>query len=354
MTRSATVGASMVLALALAVTARADPLEEGLARYRQNELEQAVPLFREAVQQNPADPDAHAWLAETLRRLHDPESAVRHAREAIALEACHSFAHTVVADTYNPQYSSWWRSHADSTWSHLLRAVACDSADGNAWFGIWSEAIRRGRRDLEVAALRAIVETAFLAPALMAYNRWVLRNLPENALLLTNGDMDTYPVLGLQVVEQMREDVAVVNVSMLNLGWYRRAIQERYSLPAVSVDSLIHVPLNKQAIASWMEQQENGTFPRPMTVATTVLAKHFGPRVRDRFQLAGPHWLCLREKAESLVDTTLIRRSLESVVPEEFTGPWVGPGIGAPCGSRPRTRWPGTSPEPRCGIARRF
>jgi hypothetical protein len=39
-------------------------------------------------------------------------------------------------------------------------------------------------------------------------------------ILFTQGDMDTYPLLYLQTVEGLRQDVIVVNVSLLNENSY--------------------------------------------------------------------------------------------------------------------------------------
>ena len=47
-----------------------------------------------------------------------------------------------------------------------------------------------------------------------------LNSCELNAILFTNGDMDTYPLLYVQENENFRKDVLIVNVSLLNLGRY--------------------------------------------------------------------------------------------------------------------------------------
>jgi hypothetical protein len=59
------------------------------------------------------------------------------------------------------------------------------------------------------------------------YSRDVLENLPPHAILLTNGDNDTFPVWYLQQVEGVRRDVAVINIPLTNLDSYAARVRRR-------------------------------------------------------------------------------------------------------------------------------
>ncbi len=185
--------------------------DEALALYRQNKLEQALPLFENLVVQDSTNPEKCVWLAETYRRLGKKQEAVNTARRALTLGPCSSFAHTVIAEASNPVIGEWAQASSDTTWFHLMKAIECDSTDAHPWLLVFGEAMHRGEPAMMRRSLRRLVETGFLTKAALAYGRWMLRALPENAILLTNGDMDTYPPCAVQEVEGFRKDVVIVN-----------------------------------------------------------------------------------------------------------------------------------------------
>ncbi len=324
----------VVLTLFACTQTTAQELERALALYRQNQLAEALPLFEQAAAKNQSDAETHAWLAETYRRLGKRDEAVNLAKKAIALDPCQSFAHTVLADAHNPMYSTWESANADSTWIHLQKAVACDSTDGNAWMSMWSEAIRRGEMPMMKRALRSAHQSGFFTQAALSYNRWMLQGLPKNALLVTNGDMDTYPAVALQEVEGFRTDVAIVNRALLNTVWYVRFIRDHYGLsipfPDSQLDSLRAfkdqqgnlITVSDQILKALMKQKEGGIFSRPIAFSVTV-DPSFTNTIKDHLQMAGPFLLWQSRLAQTAPDTAMLRSNLASINAADFAGPFA-------------------------------
>lgn len=314
-------------------TADVESLAPALDLYSQGRLVDALPLFQAAAEANPGNPDTHAWVAETARRLRHFELVASETEAALAIDTCHGFTHTVLGDAYRPELSNWDKVDRDSSWAHFMKAVDCDPTDGNPWIGIWTAALQRGDRAMEERALRRLMETGFLTPSVLAFNRWVLRSLPDKAVLITNGDWDTYPALALQLVDGVRTDVAIVNRSLLNLLWYADLKSERHglALPLPRRDLEEYRPRRDQAgapvllsdliIGTWAQLKD--LTGRPLVFAPTVDMHAFS--ANPRLQYAGAHWRLTAEAGGSLVDRAATRAAMSAIVAREFAAPEVSP-----------------------------
>ena len=319
----------------------ADGLDAAIAVFLRNEVPRSIPMFRQVVEDDASNPDAHAWLADALRRTGERTEAENHARRALAIDACHSFAHTVVATLYNQQYRGVEAPSADSVWTHLMRAVDCDPDDGNAWLSLLFEAVHRGETQWEGSAARALVETGFLTDPTLAYQRAVLRSLPADALLLTGGDLDTYPALSLQIAEGLRPDVAVVNVSMLNLPWYAKVVRDRHGVTLPLDDAALEVfrpipvadaapiTLADTIVRSWRNAAAAGALLRPLAIGITAGDTARFPGA-GRMAAGGFYTLVHPSDGLPVVNPRFVRTALDSMGTDDLRGPAVSPSDRSP------------------------
>lgn len=304
----------------------------GVDLFYSNQLDSAYKSLNSVMQSDPRNAQCSAYLAETARRLDRQQDAIYHAYRTLQLDACNSFAHTVLAEVYNPIHVSNGHSSFDSVWTHAQAAISCDSTDGNAWLVIWTEAIRRGDRDWENRALAALDHNNFFSPGIIEYNRWVLETLPPDAILLTNGDLDTYPAVMLQSSRNLRPDVAIVNLSLMNTAWYPHYIATRYDLPLPVPDSVAAnlkpyqsiegevVTIACQKVEGWAARIADSSLQRPLTPALTVYNKNLSPHCRRQLALAGAYFRFDPTLTQPQDDPEAVRRAFDSARLDLYQG----------------------------------
>ncbi|WP_412068514.1 protein O-mannosyl-transferase family [Rubrivirga sp. IMCC43871] len=187
-----------------------------------------------------------------------------------------------------------------------------------------SEALEKKTAALRSATALAIAAALFLVvPGWMAVENYddhdrsgrriatdFARNLLEstapNAILLTNGDNDTFPLWYLQEVMGVRRDVRVVNLSLLNTPWYIRQLRDQASRESAPL------PL------SFTDADLDGISGPPSMRATGPLA----PRVIEDTEVALP------VDARAFADDRVAGRIAPGDVPDRMTWTLRGQPLG--------------------------
>ena len=101
-----------------------------------------------------------------------------------------------------------------------------------------------------------------------------LASCPKNAILFTNGDNDTYPLLYVQAKENLRPDVTIVNFSMLQVPKYAMSFSDGAPFGALPVATSFKIDdLNDSLNTFWYILPED-TNAKALSLATLVEQGH--------------------------------------------------------------------------------
>jgi len=102
----------------------------------------------------------------------------------------------------------------------LEQAASLDRSYDDPWYPLIDVYMQTGDRERTNVALRHLLESGAIADEVMDFSYNMFTCLEKNAVLITNGDNDTYPGWILTRVVGYRPDVRIVNRSLLNTEWY--------------------------------------------------------------------------------------------------------------------------------------
>ncbi|UCH83944.1 MAG: hypothetical protein JSW50_16140 [Candidatus Latescibacterota bacterium] len=161
----------------------------GMAYEYSGEMDAALAAGRRAVDIAPDDPEALAYLGKLLSKYeNDADSALEYLRRSRQIAPENGSVLTTIAVIHDKQ-------------------------------GLWTESQQ---------VYKTIFDQNVLPRPLQDFGYNLLVGLPEGAVLITNGDNDTFAPLALQAGMNLRPDIAVVNRHLLNLEDFTDALFERY------------------------------------------------------------------------------------------------------------------------------
>jgi hypothetical protein len=132
-----------------------------------------------------------------------------------------------------------WNTSTIEARQLLEKSSTLDPTYADPWYGLIDVYMREDDRERTDVALRHLLESGAIADEVMDFSYNMLATLDTNAILITNGDNDTYPGWILTRIVGFRPDVRIVNRSLLNTEWYPGLVI-REGVPAfVNEDELL-------------------------------------------------------------------------------------------------------------------
>jgi hypothetical protein len=124
-------------------------------------------------------------------------------------------------DSYQYNYMEYVnRGRTIEAFSYLQKAEAAYPNNAELFDDFVYHYELTGNSSQKTVYCKKLYESNTIPDAVMEYNYNVLMSLDKNAVLLTNGSDDTFPIFIWQAIKGVRKDVTVINVDMLNEAAY--------------------------------------------------------------------------------------------------------------------------------------
>jgi tetratricopeptide (TPR) repeat protein len=212
----------LLVALCTAVAALAQP--QSVPRMTERVMDKAsyVALAKEwkqYIEKNGETADALVNLGKAYDYSEESEAAVIAGRRAVELEPDNPKALAFLG-----KMVAVYLDDEEEALPLLERCVevAPDYEDGLIM--LVTVYLRLGDREKTEEVFKTIFDQRVISQPLQDYAYNMLVGLPPGAVLITNGDSDTFPPLALQAGMDFRKDVVVINRSLLNLSAYAKAV----------------------------------------------------------------------------------------------------------------------------------
>lgn len=220
-------------------------LEKGESEFRKDFKEQdfsvSVKYLEEAVKIRPENQEVHYFLGYTYERLSAKDgSQMLSSNLELTKKSSAYFKRVIeIAPKYEGEFLiSDPYSKLTAIWGSMAMAY-----------------LSRGQVDSAKWAFKYGQSEGGYFPAILEFNKNIMRSCEKNAILFTNGDNDTYPIWFLQLVEGYRNDITIINLSLLNTHWYVKQLKNAYPFGLNNIDIRLSVSsIDTLAAKYWSEK----------------------------------------------------------------------------------------------------
>ncbi len=197
--------------------------------------------------------------------------------------------------------------------SLIEKAYALDPQRPDAYYDLLTWYAIKGETSRFNEFCEKLYRSKDIAPWLVNYNYNVLMSTEPNAILITNGDNDTYPAWLLQQVKNIRADVTILNISLTSVqSYFENAVKsKKIDLDYKSMQSRAQQQGASNYPATLMQEiaaELTEKYPQyPLYFALTVYPNYI-EAFKENLYAVG---LAFRYNKKRLDNIALIRRNLE-------------------------------------------
>lgn len=182
-------------------------------------VKESIRLLKEVINSNSSNLEAWYYYGYALdKQMSDGESSIN--LKTISYKGCEEISeiYEKIIDK-DPKFTTDYRvspyTRISSTWGAL---------------GL-NYLIMKKQDSARIAFINAVSKGG-ITPANTEYCKNLLMSCNKNAILFVQGDIETFCLWKLQIVDKFRTDVTVVNIPMLNTAWYAKWLTKTNSLGA--------------------------------------------------------------------------------------------------------------------------
>ncbi len=190
---------------------------------------QQAHLWEKEIKTSPND--ANAWFnyytAARMNNMFAGKDGARYDIETIIEDL-----KAKLPNTFEYHYVSFVQNHRKPEgYEHLKKAYTIDQSRYEPWDSFITKAEIEGDTKTMKTFFEKWYNHKLYSPGITSWNYNVLIGLDKDALLLTFGDNDTYPLWLLQSFKNIRTDVKVVNTSLLMHPPYQEKVFKDLGIP---------------------------------------------------------------------------------------------------------------------------
>ena len=277
------------------------------------EYQKLLAEWKAWTQSNPNDPVGWAQLARAAMYCGAPcDEFVGYAEKAVRLGPDCAEAYSILGRVKWGVYCPGQPSDPDQAIALLERALKLDPSLDEPHYILWTMRRSQGRGDEANAHLRALLDRGEMAEPLVDFGYNLLVGLEPNAILITNGDNDTYPLFALQAARHLRNDVAIVNLSMINLLWFRRDLRNMTPpVPVPLLEGSDEYSPGNEALKDMVDSLRVGGWKRPLYVAVTVDRDSYP--IPKNLSMEGVVYRVLPEKPKQDINVEVTARNIDKL-----------------------------------------